>query len=810
MKKSKCIITWFISTKNKNHNSLKPLPLTSEGFLFNLTICSCLPFKFIIYLQAMNLRILLLLTGLTFWFTPRVSSQNIQVNDTYTAQQLIENVLVNSPCAQVSNFSVSGGNFSSGNQSYGYFTNTNPAFPFTDGIVLSTGQAINAIGPNTSILSDNAAGWGADTDLNQALMISNSLNATVLEFDFVPKSSKLSFDYIFASEEYHGTASCTYSDGFAFLLKKAGTSDPYQNLAVIPHSNIPVKVTSVHPDVPGACPAQNPEYFGGYNGPAYPTNFNGQTVVMKAEADVIAGTTYHIKLVIADEANFQYDSAIFLGGGSFNADLNLGPDRTVANGNPLCEGETMVLDATQTTPATYKWFKDGVDTGITTPQFTITDNTNTSIVAYSVEVTNASCTFKGTINIQFSPLPALVSQTLAQCDDNTDGITTYNLTKLDALIKNNDPNLGTVTYSETPGGVPIATPTAYTTAPRTIYAEVANTYGCKNTTTVVLQIQNNTYTPVTYEKCDDTDGTVDGITQINLATEITPHIPTSFPIEYYATPTEAVLQSNLLPNLYTNNTANSQTIYARILDGKDCESIVTIHLTIHTFTPANFGDETLGICYNSPLTLSVPNTFSSYTWSTGSTSFSTVVSAAGTYTVQVTDAQGCKATKTFLVTASGIATNVDAIVEEFSDQNSITVTYTSNGGDYVFSIDGVNYQSSPFFPNLEAGEYTIYVKDLKGCLPIVTKTVFVLDFPKFFTPNGDGFNDIWAIKNLDKKPNAIISVFNRYGKLLKQFNGNTSGWDGSYAGRSLPADDYWFTLTFVDGKTIKSHFTLKR
>jgi len=223
-------------------------------------------------------RLLLLLLILT----TTAHAQYIQVNDTYTGQQLVQNVLISNSCASVSNVSVTGGNFGSGEQSYGYFSGAATAFPFQDGVILSTGRAKRAPGPNTSLLDDGGSmDWPGDTDLEQALQISNSVNATVLEFDFVPLGNRISFDYMLSSEEYHDTAPCSYSDGFAFLLKQNGTSDPYSNLAVVPGTAIPVKVTSVRPEIPGACSAQNPQYFGGFNGSEHPTNFNGQTTVLK-------------------------------------------------------------------------------------------------------------------------------------------------------------------------------------------------------------------------------------------------------------------------------------------------------------------------------------------------------------------------------------------------------------------------------------------------------------------------------------------------------------------------------------------------
>ena len=85
-----------------------------------------------------------------------------------------------------------------------------------------------------------------------------------------------------------------------------------------------------------------------------------------------------------------------------------------------------------------------------------------------------------------------------------------------------------------------------------------------------------------------------------------------------------------------------------------------------------------------------------------------------------------------------------------------------------------------------------------------------MDYPRFFTPNGDGFNDTWEIKNLSSQPNAIVNIFDRYGKLVYSFKGNGYGWDGRMRNKMLPSDDYWFTITLENGKTVKSHFSLKR
>ena len=163
-------------------------------------------------------------------------AQYITVDDNQSVEDLVQNVLINSSCANVSNITVSGWAFTNGN-SYGYFNRSSSTFPFQDGVIISNGRASSAVGPNTSLLSEGPTNWGGDIDLQQAINENNTVNATIIEFDFLPFANKISFDYIFSSEQYLSNPSsnqCNYSDGFAFLLKEVGSQDQYTNLAVVP------------------------------------------------------------------------------------------------------------------------------------------------------------------------------------------------------------------------------------------------------------------------------------------------------------------------------------------------------------------------------------------------------------------------------------------------------------------------------------------------------------------------------------------------------------------------------------------------
>ena len=122
---------------------------------------------------------------------------------------------------------------------------------------------------------------------------------------------------------------------------------------------------------------------------------------------------------------------------------------------------------------------------------------------------------------------------------------------------------------------------------------------------------------------------------------------------------------------------------------------------------------------------------------------------------------------------------------------------------------GTFYKDSPVFENLSPGIYTAWVKDKNGC-GITSKKFYVLNYPRYFTPNGDGINDSWFIKNINVFPKSEISIFDRYGKLLYQFSGINKGWDGKFNSVDLPSSDYWFVINIGNTKIIKGHFTLKR
>ncbi|MGS0524741.1 choice-of-anchor L domain-containing protein [Zobellia nedashkovskayae] len=151
--------------------------------------------------------------------------------------------------------------------------------------------------------------WLGDADLKSITGSDLLFNASYIQFDFVPQTNSISFNFLFASEEYQENYQCTFGDVFAFILTDSnGVST---NLAIIPNNKLPVSVTSIRPGVTGECDRRNLSYFDKINGADSAISFHGQTVSMTAESLVVPGDSYTIKLVIADNRDSQVDSAVF-------------------------------------------------------------------------------------------------------------------------------------------------------------------------------------------------------------------------------------------------------------------------------------------------------------------------------------------------------------------------------------------------------------------------------------------------------------------------------------------------------------------
>jgi gliding motility-associated-like protein len=434
----------------------------------------------------------------------------ITVNNTqYTNFQLIEDVLLQTTCANVSNVTASTGtNFGSTN-GIGYFNKSLSDFQFEEGIVLTTGNALRAPGPNTATLSDGAATWPGDAQLEAIVLAGTgtpmvSQNATKLEFDFVPISNEISFNFIFASEEYGGFQ-CGFSDSFAFILTNL-TTGVSNNLAVIPNTTTPVSVVTIRNNIHNAgCNSQNPTFFDtffgatGTNPLGAPINFNGVTVPMTASASVNPNQNYRIKMVIADRQDSLFDSAVFLEGGSFNiGNISLGNDFLTSAGNAICFGNCTTLNS-NLDPANYtiKWFLNGVlIPGATGPTY---QACVAGVYKIEAQYLSTSCIGSDTITVEyFSDAAIGTPANLKLCDAS--GFASFNLEQNTATILSPFSAPRPISYHLTQADAdnnvnPITNTSAYTNIsnPQTIYVRVTNPgTTCKQTTSFTLTVQDLT------------------------------------------------------------------------------------------------------------------------------------------------------------------------------------------------------------------------------------------------------------------------------------------------------------------------------
>jgi gliding motility-associated-like protein len=497
-------------------------------------------------------------------------------------------------------FTGKGGPTNNTTKSYGYFINSgnSPTFPFQEGIVLTTGRAYPAGNLPAGLIS-NDNGQPGDADLEIALGQTNTNDATFIKFTFTPVADKISFRYFMASEEYDGATECNYSDSFAFLLREVG-GFAYTNLAVLPDGT-PVSVTNINNssllNATGVDCDANIDQFYGYN--VGDTNYGGRTVVMTASADVIPNQPYEIKLVVADQGDSVWDSAIFIEAGSFNIGLDLGEDLTISGGNSACSDETLTLDTLiPTTTGSHTWYKDGVElTGETNSTLDVTEDGEYRVVVDF----SGSCTAEDTIVVEFATSPVLnpIDDQFI-CDDNNDGFWTLDLDALASqVLDTQDPTEFSVTFhlsqtdadnNDNPLGTPYTNATAYVQEEIFIRIESNINTNCYSTDSFILDVADQpTATPQSYALCDNADDGDDtnGLVEFDLAT-MTPLVlngqnAAQFNVTYHLNQADADTASGALPLLYTNTIANAQQLIVRVenSDNTDCYETATIDLIVY-------------------------------------------------------------------------------------------------------------------------------------------------------------------------------------------------------------------------------------
>lgn len=259
---------------------------------------------------------------------------------------------------------------------------------------------------------------------------------------------------------------------------------------------------------------------------------------------------------------------------------------------------------------------------------------------------------------------------------------------------------------------------------------------------------------------------------------------------------------------FTTPTISSNTTYYAEASNSGCINPTRTPVEIQIYTPPVVHDETLPLCQSQTILLDAGVSGMTYAWSNGDTTQTTPVSKGGTYTVIVTSPapESCSSTKTIIVEERPVPE-----IDRIDVSGTRVVIYIKKQAPYFeFSVDGVNFQDSNVFYDVPGGLQTAYVREKSGCGGD-TQNFVVLVFPAFFTPNNDTHNDLWEVTGMENYPQAEVTIFDRYGKLIAQLNASNMTWDGTFERTPLPASDYWYALKIDNTKPIlRGHFSLLR
>ncbi|MBE9488973.1 MAG: choice-of-anchor L domain-containing protein, partial [Bacteroidetes bacterium] len=512
-----------------------------------------------------------------------IFSQQITIDNSLSAQQLIENHLVEG-CVEVTNITSTVNGSVNGFSSFGSFDRASSNFPLENGIVLATGNATS--GGNTfndQDLNEGTVNWGTDPDYETALGTSNTHNATSIEFDFISVSNLIQFDYLIASEEYGSQYLCDYADSFVFLIRETASAGPYTNVALVPGTSTPVSTNSIHAEIFGFCPPQNEAYFDNYD--IGDTNYNGRTIVLSAGTTITPYVQYHVKLVIADGFDQNFDSAVFIQGNSLTPVINLGDNLTTC-------ADTIVLDADiENSFATYDWYLNNalvVNDG--SPIFNVTQS-GIYRVEVSVPLNGEVCIIEDEIEINIST--EQTADPIADyllCDSNGNGFEIFDLSTKDAEVLASVPPANyAFTYhlslSDAENNVnPILSPIQNTGNPQTIHVRIQDidagclTYGTINLVVSPLPAIIN---PMPFSLCDDV--IADGFTSFDL-TQIDNSIisgQADLVVTYHLTQADANNGVNALTSPYTNINTPTEQLFVRVTNAQTgCISTTTVQIQV--------------------------------------------------------------------------------------------------------------------------------------------------------------------------------------------------------------------------------------
>ncbi len=759
---------------------------------------------------------------------------------------LVQNVLIG-PGVQVSNVFYSG---SAG--AIGTFNSTNANVGIDEGIIITTGTINPGTdgphGPNNQSnagMDNGAGGYPPLTNLGGA----QTFNASILEFDFIPFSDTVRFEYVFGSEEYPEYVGSQFNDVFAFFITGPGLNPAGENMAIIPGTTLPVAINNVNA-------GQNSQYFTNngngseapFDGSPFYIQYDGFTKPLQAVSRVECGETYHLIIALADVGDAIFDSGIFLKANSFSSEQPVSVDYTLSS-DPYLDGQTMAAGCTSAT-FTITRSGSGLNQPLTIPinvsgsavegvDYTnvpnsITFAANQTTVSFTIEAfAGGTISGIGNIILEFEILDPCGDQNFQTFELFIQEVQDVEVTfEVAEVLCPGDPVQLVAQATGGGGGYTYLWNTGETTSSISINPTSTDTYTVQVTDDCLNQTAqfSGTVTVPVYDELiiDVTDDIV----------EQCPYIPFDLFVEvaggagnytYQWTDENGVELSN---GNGVNVIPEATSTYFITVSDK-CGESVTDEVTITILSPPLVLSITSPqeICPFDSVFLEVEATggFGNYYYywlHSGETTSGVWVRPLATTSYDVIVMDDCQTfqeeARTEVVVVKPDA-NFLAITRPLFINLPITFeNLSTNATNYLWDFGDGNF-SSMVHPNNTydvPGFYDIMLVaiDDKGCLDTIIKTIeikeeFYLYVPNAFTPDGNRFNNTFKVSSIGIVDFEIF-IFNRWGELLFTSDDVNFQWDGVYEGNLVKDGTYVWKIKYrsinEDEDTISGHITVVR
>ncbi|TRO65237.1 T9SS type B sorting domain-containing protein [Christiangramia sabulilitoris] len=357
-------------------------------------------------------------------------------------------------------------------------------------------------------------------------------------------------------------------------------------------------------------------------------------------------------------------------------------------------------------------------------------------------------------------------------------------------------------------------------APKTVYFRVEDSSfrDCFETGSFELDFQNGVQAkePEPLMACD-TEETGSYIFDLSLkdAEILNGQNTQDYSVSYFHKQDDARQDLNTIEKQNYRSMAGNTILYAKLSPRDEgCSSIVPLEIQVAALPQPELA-QSYYLCEDNPYLELDGGDFNSWEWL--GENYETIgdernikITEPGEYALSVTKNNNglvCQNTIFFLVENAGSIGEIDYSINGPDNNRNLNIS-TANNADLEYSIDGINFQDSNVFP-INEGNYTVYVRDKNGCKETFIE-IIVPGYQTFFTPNGDGIHDNWEIIVTEDGEFLDVLIYDRYGKLLAQILSGKNGWDGTYNGKPMPSNDYWFSVEYSNGEILTGHFSLVR